>query len=492
MRLTGHTAPRDEAQELMWSAMRAIQDNEVEAAQLCRKALEIYPDCTDALTMLAEIETDLVCDYVEWMRKAVEAGRRDLGQKFFKENKGFFWELIETRPFMRAIAMLSEALIQWGKAEAVDEAIKIQEEMLELNPNDNHGVRDWLAGCYLARKRYKDTSALFERYPEDWLAAPAWARVLHAYATGNEERASELLTKARKRNAHVELYLTGRKRRPRIRTEMYSPGDHSEAVLCADMLWEAWKKHPKAKKWLKEVCNSDKIITSPVQTLDTTSTSAITACFQEPEPATAKETKNTGQGQFNELKFSNIESNRSDADMDGNTDRDLRELMGEVPAAYAPRLTDLVDLLDTFCDVHLNIEYRDLCREMAVSLCQKGSPVRKGKPKGWAAGIVYALGRINFLSDPSQTPHMKSKHIAEGLGVSVATMQAKARIISDGLGLTPMHPAWTLSSRMDDNPLVWMLEVDGFVIDVRMASREVQAAAHRKGLIPYIPADLDE
>ena len=50
---------------------------------------------------------------------------------------------------------------------------------------------------------------------------------------------------------------------------------------------------------------------------------------------------------------------------------------------------------------------------------------------------------------------------------------------------------WTLPSRMDDNPLLWMLEVNGFMIDVRHAPREVQEIAFEKELIPYIPADRE-
>lgn len=170
-------------------------------------------------------------------------------------------------------------------------------------------------------------------------------------------------------------------------------------------------------------------------------------------------------------------------------DDNLREMMAEVPEAYNARFADLVRLTDAFCDAHLNHEYRDLCREMAVTVCQKGSPVLKGNPEGWAAGIVYALGRVNFLDDPSQTPHMKSKEIVEGFGVSIATMQAKAKVIREGLDLIPFHPDWSLPSRMDDNLLVWMLEVNGFLVDIRMAPREAQVAAYEKGLIPYVPAD---
>lgn len=34
-----------------------------------------------------------------------------------------------------------------------------------------------------------------------------------------------------------------------------------------------------------------------------------------------------------------------------------------------------------------------------------------------------------------------------------------------------------------------MLEINGFILDVRRCTREVQQAAFKKGLIPYIPAD---
>ena len=173
-------------------------------------------------------------------------------------------------------------------------------------------------------------------------------------------------------------------------------------------------------------------------------------------------------------------------------DNALGELLAAVPKAFADRFTDLVGLTDAFCDAHLNAEYKDLCREMAVAICQKGSPVLKGKAEGWAAGIVYALGRVNFLGDPSQTPHMKSKDIAKGFGVSIATMQAKAKVIREGLDLVPFHPDWCLPSMMDENPLVWMLEVNGFLMDIRMAPREAQVVAYEKGLIPYIPADRKE
>jgi Domain of unknown function (DUF6398) len=45
---------------------------------------------------------------------------------------------------------------------------------------------------------------------------------------------------------------------------------------------------------------------------------------------------------------------------------------------------------------------KTLSRAMAAALCRKRqNPLRLGQPKSWACGIVYVLGRVNFLDDPS-------------------------------------------------------------------------------------------
>jgi hypothetical protein len=57
------------------------------------------------------------------------------------------------------------------------------------------------------------------------------------------------------------------------------------------------------------------------------------------------------------------------------------------------------------------------------------------------------------------------------------------------LKIVQFDPDWCLPSNLDDNPLVWMLQVNGFWVDIRSMPREVQVLAYEKGLIPYIPAD---
>jgi Domain of unknown function (DUF6398) len=150
----------------------------------------------------------------------------------------------------------------------------------------------------------------------------------------------------------------------------------------------------------------------------------------------------------------------------------------------------IIGLIDQFCEEHLNEEYAVLCRKLAEKLGRKRpSPLLHGSPNAWASGIVRAVGGVNFLHDKSQTPYMRSTDIDHYLGTSPSSGAAKLAAIRKMVKMYQLDPNWTLPSRLEDNPMVWMLQVNGFMVDVRHAPREVQEIAFNKGLIPYISAD---
>jgi hypothetical protein len=149
---------------------------------------------------------------------------------------------------------------------------------------------------------------------------------------------------------------------------------------------------------------------------------------------------------------------------------------------------EIVGMIDAFCREYLDDEYGVLCRKLAGVLARKRpSPLTRGKPQSWASGIVRVVGWVNFLGDPSQPHHMKMSDIDERFGVSEATGSAKSMAIRKLLKIRPFDPEWTLPSRMNQNPMVWMIEVNGIVADARHLPRVIQKEAFRKGLIPYIP-----
>ena len=166
-----------------------------------------------------------------------------------------------------------------------------------------------------------------------------------------------------------------------------------------------------------------------------------------------------------------------------------RSTSEQVPKDMQVRFDDITQLTDAFSQAHLNDEYTSLCRQLTATLCRKRpSPLLQGKTATWACGIIHALGMVNFLFDASQTPHVPASQIASYFGLSSSTMQNKSKQIRDLLDMYQFDPAWTLPSMVDKNPLIWMLDVNGLIIDVRHAPREIQEEAFRRGLIPYIPA----
>jgi hypothetical protein len=150
----------------------------------------------------------------------------------------------------------------------------------------------------------------------------------------------------------------------------------------------------------------------------------------------------------------------------------------------------IVGLTDDVCDRQLNSEYRDLARGMTGALCRKRpSPLTSGQPRTWAGGVVYVLGRINFLGDRSFPPYMTTADFCAAFGVGESTVHAKARVIEKTLRIGVFDPKWALPSLLGSNPLVWMAEVNGLLVDLRTMPREVQEVAFAKAIIPYIPAD---
>jgi tetratricopeptide (TPR) repeat protein len=235
----------EEAQELAYAAMEA--QTEAQARRLAKRALAKDPDCIDALGVLTGIEANSPKQVIEGLQKAVAAGERSLGSRFFKENKGAFWGLSETRPYMRARQQLAEMFEATGLNQ---DAISQYEAMLELNPNDNQGVREPLLGLYLRTGDSDAARKLLKRYKRDASAVFAWGRVLERILADDLDGAAASLQTARKENPFMELYMTAQRPLPEEMPHSYAMGSAEEALVSLDSLAAAWTAHPAAMFWL--------------------------------------------------------------------------------------------------------------------------------------------------------------------------------------------------------------------------------------------------
>jgi len=235
-------ADLDRAQALMYQAFE--EANPAKRIVLAHDALTISPNCADAYVLLAEEEADTVSRALELYQEGVAAGERALGAKFFEENAGYFWGILETRPYMRARRGLADALWRVGRKE---EALAHYRELLRLNPNDNQGNRYLLADLLLQMDQIEGVAQLLNQYPDEWSAVWLYTRALVKFRQqGASKQADKALRDALEENPHAPAYLTGRKRIPNRLPEYIGWGDEREAIAYAADHLHYWRRTPGA------------------------------------------------------------------------------------------------------------------------------------------------------------------------------------------------------------------------------------------------------
>jgi len=252
--VTGRVPPRAtpatdlaRAQDRMYDAFEATSRRQ--RIKLAREALTISADCADAYVLLAEEEAKTPEQALELYQQGVEAGERALGPQAFDELKGSFWGFLETRPYMRAREGL--AMFLWA-VDRREEAMAHLQAMLELNPNDNQGVRCLLAMWLLELRRLDALGALLKQYRDDAMIEMVWANALWTFLTkGPEAAARRCFRKAVERNPHV-MFLLLEKHAPELPTGYITVGGEDEAASLLHHLLPVLGQHDDIGQWFAQ------------------------------------------------------------------------------------------------------------------------------------------------------------------------------------------------------------------------------------------------
>jgi len=237
------------AQDLVFDAWEAPTKRARVA--IARNALELSEDCADAWTLLAEEGAKGLVDRLRYYENAVEAGKRAIGERAFVEDVGYFWGLLETRPYMRARVGLADSLWNLGQRQ---EAVEHLKDMLRLNPHDNQGIRSILAAYLLFLHRLDEAEALLKDYEDEDFAQWCFDRALLLYMKNGKssKEALSALHKALTVNPYVADYLLENRRIPNAQPEGYMLGTREEAILYTVYSSAAWRNAEGSLIWLSE------------------------------------------------------------------------------------------------------------------------------------------------------------------------------------------------------------------------------------------------
>lgn len=241
----GRKSNKETAHELI---IEAYDLSPSEGIKLVEKALKLDPDNIDGYLYLASNESDIK-KALKIYEKAVKIGEKNLGKDKIEEYKGHFWGFHETRPFMRAKAEYAACLYASKK---YNEAIKQYSEMIELNPNDNQGVRCPLAIYLVEQGKEKEYLGLYKEYNDE--AGTLWLFTYALYLfkkEGKTKRSDSAIQKVHKSNKHIVKFLTGEKKMPGQTPQFIGIGDENEAVYCLHMITDLLFNTLGAISWIK-------------------------------------------------------------------------------------------------------------------------------------------------------------------------------------------------------------------------------------------------
>lgn len=190
----------DDEDDEVYEYLEAAEDasSAKEALKFAKKALEIAPENWDAACMVAELSAKTPESLLEKLEKLIEQADAVMERDgwFSERNIGDFWELYETRPYMRLRSAYFNALVS---CDMLKKAIVQAEDMLRLCENDNLGVRYTLMHLYAHFEDEEKALALLKKYEEESSMFMLPLSMLY-YKLGDYKKAARYLRKLNQRN----------------------------------------------------------------------------------------------------------------------------------------------------------------------------------------------------------------------------------------------------------------------------------------------------
>jgi tetratricopeptide (TPR) repeat protein len=231
-----------------------IPDSPTKAEKSLLRVIQGAPYAFDAYSNLAYI-------LWEWRQPADAIGllRRGLGRANELFPPGFTlgksrlsWGITDNRPFLRMYASLG---VRCHDAGDLSSAKKILEDMLQMNPDDNQGMRELLCSCYFGLGDVKSVLKLCARFEDDSTPAIAFGRVLALLGSGRTDEAKEALFTAAKYGGNIATEIMKSKHDP-VRAKDLGYYVVRVSAQEARLYWKEfgryWKGTPGAVKFVRD------------------------------------------------------------------------------------------------------------------------------------------------------------------------------------------------------------------------------------------------
>lgn len=242
--------PLPHQQEARNLILQAGEMEDSDAQNIALMAIQIDPDCIYAYELLGDLEDD-DNKSIAFYKKGITIGRKALGKEFIKENRGLFWSIPETRPFLRCLAGYAATL---SELKMFNEVISVYEQILTLNIKDNLNVRHPFMLALIRLNDFKKFKIYETRFYNDKCIYFIYNRVLFYFkTTGDSHLTNRLLKNAIKRNKTVVTLLITMDLR--MQYPITNNKEYNWAVVYSILAKTTWIETDGALNWLRTKIN---------------------------------------------------------------------------------------------------------------------------------------------------------------------------------------------------------------------------------------------
>ena len=182
--------------DVFHAAIEAWEAGDDETAEKeYRELIATFPEFIDVhhhLALLLE-ETARRPEAMRIWTEVVSLGLRVLEDDFTRGEDLLPWGILDNRPFLRAYNALGIAWLEDGKVEA---ALSVFNDILDMNPNDNQGVRALAIHCCFLLDQPEEVLAICDCYEGDSMEQVLYGRVLALLQLGRIAEAEDALSVA--------------------------------------------------------------------------------------------------------------------------------------------------------------------------------------------------------------------------------------------------------------------------------------------------------
>lgn len=95
-------------------------------------------------------------------------------------------------------------------------------------------------------------------------------------------------------------------------------------------------------------------------------------------------------------------------------------------------------------------------------------PSMSGKLEVWAAGIIHAIGTVNFLFDKSFQPYATVHDICVHFGVAQSTASQKSKLLRDMFKMDYFNNEFATQRSQQSNPFNNLVSINGFIVPTEL------------------------